>query len=56
MRHDLLADMFALIKNSESLGKKECLTPASKLIKGVLEVIRRNDYIGGFEFVEDGRG
>ena len=56
MRHDLLADMFAVIKNAESLGKKECHIPASKLIKGVLEIIRKNDYIGDFEFVEDGRG
>ncbi len=56
MRHDLLADAFAVIKNAENLGKRECLIPASGLIGGVLEVIKRNDYIRGFERIEDGRG
>jgi small subunit ribosomal protein S8 len=56
MRHDLLADVFAVIKNSENLGKKECVTPASGLIGGVLEAIRKNEYIGEFERVEDGKG
>ena len=56
MRHDLLADTFALMKNAESLGKKECHVPASKLIRGVLGVIKKNGYIGEFELAEDGRG
>jgi small subunit ribosomal protein S8 len=56
MRHDLLADAFALMKNAESIGKKECNVPASKLIKGVLEVISKNGYVGGFDYIEDGRG
>ena len=55
MRHDLLADMFCIIKNAETIGKSECLTPASKLIEGVLKVIQKHKYIGKFEHVEDSR-
>lgn len=56
MKHDALSDVFSIIKNSESIGKKECTIPASEMIKGVLKVIQGNKYIGNFEFVEDGRG
>ena len=56
MRHDILADVFATIKNAESVGKKECVVPASKLVKGVLEVIHKHNYIGGFDYINDGKG
>ncbi len=56
MRHDLLADMFSAIKNAESIGKKQCITPASKLIRDTLKVMQKNKYIGDFEFIDDGRG
>lgn len=56
MRHDLLADVFTIIKNAEAVGKKECIVPASKLIKGVLDVIHKKGYIAGFDYIEDGKG
>jgi len=56
MKHDLLADMFSIIKNSEGIGKKRCVTPASKLIRDTLKVMQKNKYIGDFEFVDNGRG
>ncbi len=56
MRHDLLADVFSIIKNTEAIGKKECLTPASNLIKNVLLIIQKYKYIGDFEFIDDGKG
>ena len=56
MKHDLLADMFSIVKNSEAIGKTRCVTPASKLIRDTLKVMQKNKYIGEFEFIDDGRG
>ena len=56
MKHDLLADMFSTIKNSEAIGKTKCVAPASKLIRDILKVMQKSKYIGDFEFVDNGRG
>ena len=56
MRHDTLADVMITIKNAERVGKKECITPASNLVKEVLKVMQKDKYIGIFEFIDDGRG
>jgi small subunit ribosomal protein S8 len=56
MKHDLLADMFSIVKNSEAIGKTRCIAPASKLIRDTLKVMQKNKYIGEFEFIDDGRG
>jgi len=56
MKHDLLADTFCIIKNTEGIGRHVCVTPASGLIKGVLRVMQRHKYIGNFDFIEDGKG
>ncbi|MEM5801970.1 MAG: 30S ribosomal protein S8 [Candidatus Aenigmatarchaeota archaeon] len=56
VRHDLLADALSSIKNAERDGKKECFTKASKLVKNVLKVLQSHDYIGPYEYIEDGRG
>ncbi len=55
MRHDTLADVLSTIKNGERVGKKECITPASNLVKEVLKVMQKEGYIGIFEFIDDGR-
>jgi small subunit ribosomal protein S8 len=55
MRHDTLADALSSIKNAERVGKKECITPASNLVKEVLRVMQEHGYIGVFEFIDDGR-
>ncbi len=52
MRHDILADVFSNLKNTESIGKKECRVPHSKMIESVLKVIKKNKYIGDFEKTE----
>jgi small subunit ribosomal protein S8 len=56
MRHDTVADMFSNIKNAEAIGKKSCITPASKLIKNMLLIMQKKGYIGDFEFVDNGKG
>ncbi len=53
---DTLANAMATIMNNEVRGKKECIVaPASKLIAGVLSVMKEKGYIDGFEYVDDGR-
>ncbi|MBM3303935.1 MAG: 30S ribosomal protein S8 [Candidatus Aenigmarchaeota archaeon] len=56
MKHDSLADVFAIIKNTESVGKKECMVPASKLAADILRIMKDKNYIGRFERIEDGKG
>ncbi len=56
MRHDIIADMFSIIKNAESIGKTECTTPASGLIKNILLIMQKEKYIGEFEHIDDGKG
>ncbi len=56
MKHDPLADLFSVIKNAESIGKNGCTVPASTLFKNILKVMQDHEYIGEFEFVDDGRG
>lgn len=55
MRHDLLADMFTVIKNMERIGKRECVVPSSNIIKEILKIMQKNKYIGSFEFIDDGK-
>jgi len=55
MRHDTLADMFAIIKNAEAIGKRSCMVPSSKIIKEILKIMQKNKYIGSFEFIDDGK-
>ena len=53
---DPLADALSTIKNAESTGKPGCLiNPASKLIGNVLKVMQDMEYIGNFEFIDDGK-
>ena len=52
MRHDILADVFSNLKNTESIGKKECTVPYSKMVESVLKVIKKNKYIGDYEKTE----
>lgn len=56
MQTDPLADALVALKNAERAGKSTCdVTPASKLLGRVLGVMQELDYIGPYEFVDDGR-
>lgn len=55
MRHDTLADVMSAIKNADRIGKIDCLTPASKLVKEVLKVMQKHKFIGVFEYIDDGK-
>ncbi|MCK4634392.1 MAG: 30S ribosomal protein S8 [Candidatus Aenigmarchaeota archaeon] len=49
MQHDILADCFSAIKNAERVGKNECFSPVSSLVKNVLEVMKIHSFIEEFE-------
>ncbi|MBS3761336.1 30S ribosomal protein S8 [Halodesulfurarchaeum sp.] len=53
---DPLANALSGIDNAESVGQlTHTVTPASNEIGAVLEVLYDRGYIGGFEYVDDGR-
>jgi len=56
MLNDPLANALSIIKNAEMKGKRIChIKPSSKLISGVLHVLKEKGYIGEFQYIEDGK-
>jgi len=56
MLNDPLANALSLIRNAEIKGKGTCnITPSSKLINGVLTLLKNKKYIGNFEYIDDGK-
>ena len=57
MQFDPLNDAFTTIYNAENAGKYEVsISPASKLLGSLLEIMQMSGYIGEFEKNDDGRG
>lgn len=46
---DTLGDMLTRIRNAQRAKKTEVLSPASRLRENVLEVLKKEGYIGGYE-------
>jgi len=56
MLNDPLANALSMIKNAELRGKAMChIQPSSKLIGGVLNLLKEKGYIGEFEYIDDGK-
>lgn len=56
MLNDPLANALSLMKNAEMKGKQVCVIhPSSKLIGGVLSLLKEKGYIREFEYVDDGK-
>ena len=53
---DPLGDMLTRIRNGQRANKGAVLTPASRLRRNVLDVLRREGYIRGYETVEENEG
>ena len=57
MQIDPLNDALIKMYNAEQAGKFNVeLTPASKLLGNVLEIMQKSGYVGPIERTEDGRG
>jgi small subunit ribosomal protein S8 len=56
-RLNTIADGMSALKNAGDTGKTEVtIEPASKLLGAMLRIMQDAGYIGGFEFIDDGRG
>jgi small subunit ribosomal protein S8 len=55
MMSDWLADMLTRIRNAQMAGKKTTRFPNAKFKRAVLDVLRDEGYIGGYEVSADGR-
>lgn len=56
MTNDPLADALNTIKTHKMVGQNECMIkPASKLIREMLNLFQANNYIGEFEYVDNGK-
>ena len=53
---DPLGDMLTRIRNGQRANKGAVRTPASRLRRNVLDVLRREGYIRGYETVEENEG
>ena len=56
MMTDPLADMLTRIRNGQQARKPAVLSPASRLRGAVLDVLRREGYIRGYEALEPDAG
>ena len=57
MQFDPLNDALVKIFNAEQAGKFDVqITPASKMLGSVLEIMQKSGYIGEYSSAEDGRG
>lgn len=57
MLNDPLANALSLILNNEKVGKSSCIvTPCSKTIKKVLDLLNEEMYIGKYEEVTKAKG
>jgi len=56
MLNDPLANALSLMRNAEVKGKGICnIEPSSKLIGGVLNILKEKGYIAEFEHIDDGK-
>lgn len=54
---NVIANLFVTLYNNEARRRDECtILPTSKLGVAVLDTLKKHEYIGGYERVEDGRG
>lgn len=52
-RTDLIADVFTMVRNAIMVKKETVDVPASKAVKSILEILKREDYIETFKLIED---
>ena len=50
---DPIADMLTRIRNANRVGRKAVLIPASKIVRGIADVLKAEGYINDFEFLPD---
>lgn len=53
---DRIEEAMINIKNSEEASKEDCtIQPASNLIGDILKILQKQEYIGDYEYIDDGK-
>ncbi len=52
---DVLSDVLNQIKVAESRGNYECTVPSTKLVRSVLETMKKSSYITDYKEFKDGK-
>jgi len=52
--NDPISDMLARIKNAQAVNKRSVRMPSSKAKVAIVEVLKDEGYVRGFEIIEDG--
>ena len=52
-RTDLIADVFTMIRNAMMAKKETMNVPASNNVKSIIEILKRENYIEDFKYIED---
>lgn len=52
-RTDLIADVFTMIRNAIMAHKENVEVPASGVIKSILDILKKENYIDNFKLIED---
>ncbi len=52
---DRLADAINKIKTNERIGRRECVLNSTKLVKAVVDALKKNSYIEDYEEFEEGK-
>jgi len=52
-RTDLIADTFTMIRNAVMARKDNLDVPASKITTAIMEILKKENYIENFKFIED---
>ncbi|MCC7291771.1 MAG: 30S ribosomal protein S8 [Phycisphaerales bacterium] len=55
MLTDPIADMLTRIRNAARVRRKQVNVPASRVKRGIAQVLREEGYINGFDFIPDAR-
>jgi len=54
-RTDLISDVLTIIRNATRSNKEDVLIPYSKVIKGIMQILKDEDYIDSFKEIDVGR-
>ena len=52
-RTDLVADAFTAMRNAILINKENVDVPASRTLRSILEILKKEDYIDNFKYIED---
>lgn len=52
---DLVADQLTVIRNSIMIGRKTVIIKQSKMLVGILEIVKKEGFIENFQVIEDNK-